>query len=234
MTTQPIIELRDIWKSYGKTQVLKGINLKIMPGDFIILRGKSGVGKSTLLRITGLIDKPDKGKVIYQGRDTTNMTDKQLSRIRLEKIGYIFQLFNLIPWLTVTENIELPMKLKGTPKNKRRETAHKLLKKFGLQKLADRYPAEISVGERQRIAVIRALTNNPQLILADEPAAHLDEENTQTLMNLLRTINKAGIAILIATTTLHQQIPATKDYTLKNGKIIPTQPNKPPKDRTNG
>ena len=216
------IRVCDVWKSYGSNwYVLKGINLSVGEGEFISIRGKSGVGKSTLLRLIGLLDTPTKGKIFIYGKDTSKLGDKDLSKIRLKTIGFVFQFFNLIPYLTVLENIMLPMAIAGERKEKRKGRAMNLLSLFGLEDLAYKTPREISGGEQQRVAVIRALANGPKIILADEPTAYLDDENSELLMNLLKEINKKyGVTIVLSSTSLYQDLPTTSDYLLKNGTLM--------------
>lgn len=172
--------LDDVWKSYsGREFVLKEINLKLEEGDSVIIKGRSGAGKTTLLRIIGLLEKTSKGSVVVFGREASGLNDVEAAAIRLNDISFIFQDLNLIPHLTILENIELPMYVKGVPADERRARGLDLLKRFDLAWLAERYPDEASQGEKQRVAAIRALVNRPRLILADEPAVHLDEENAE-------------------------------------------------------
>jgi len=215
------VKLMNVWKAYNEGDfVLKGVNLEVEVGSFISIRGKSGVGKSTLLRIIGLMDQPTRGKVFILGRDSSRMDEEEASRIRLNHIGFVFQFFNLIPSLTVLENIELPMALAGVDKDSRRKRAIGLLERFELERLADRFPNQLSGGEQQRIAVLRALANNPDIILADEPTASLDEENSQLLIDLFKEINREYLVTIILTTVSHEEkLPTNRDYILKNGKI---------------
>lgn len=214
------IELSNIWKSYGTNDVLKGLNIEIKDGEFVAIRGKSGAGKTTLLRIMGLLENPDKGEVRIFGRNVDMLSDDEMSELRLHRIGFIFQFFNLIPSLTVLENIELPLALAGMKKQKRIERAMKLLKYFDLTNLANRFPETLSGGERQRIAVIRALANNPRIILADEPTSSLDYENSKLIMELLTKINRERkITIILTTTDLYEKIPTTSNYLLKEGRL---------------
>ena len=215
------VKLIDVWKSYHPGEsVLRGINLEVDIGSFISIRGKSGAGKSTLLRIIGLLDPPTRGRVILLGRDLSEMNDDEASTLRLRHIGFIFQFFNLIPSLTVLENIELPMALAGVDKSLRRKRALELLNRFGMQGLADKFPSQLSGGEQQRVAVLRALANRPDIILADEPTASLDEENSQLLLELFREINEEELVTIILTTVSHEEkLPTHHDYLLKNGRI---------------
>ena len=216
-----MIELLNISKRYGATQVLKGVNLMVKEGEFVSIRGKSGVGKTTLLKIMGLLETPDKGEVKLFGKTASGLSYDEKSELRLRHIGFVFQFFNLIPSLTVLENIELPLALAGINKYERRRRAHKLLKYFGLTGLAERFPDTLSGGERQRVAVIRALANSPKIILADEPTSSLDDENSELLMELLREINRERkVTIVLTTTDLYEKLSTTRDYVLKEGRLI--------------
>jgi len=215
-----MIQLENIWKSYGASEILKQLSLVAKQGDFVSIRGKSGVGKSTLLRIIGLLESPSKGEVKLYGKRVNGLNDQQKSSLRLHSIGFIFQFFNLIPSLTVLENIELPLALAGVKKPERKKRASDLLHYFDLSSLASRFPTSLSGGERQRIAILRALTNNPKIILADEPTSSLDDENSDLLMELLSQINKERNATIILTTTdLYEELPTNQNYMLKEGHL---------------
>jgi len=215
-----LIELYKVSKSYGAIEVLKDINLTVREGEFISIRGKSGVGKTTLLKIIGLLEQPDKGEVKLFGRAVNGLRDDEISELRLRYIGFVFQFSNLIPSLTVLENIELPLALTGIGRHERRRRALELLKYFGLTNLAERFPNTLSGGERQRIAIIRALANSPKIILADEPTSSLDDENSQLLMDLLTKINRERkVTIILTTTDLYERLPANKDFMLKEGRL---------------
>lgn len=215
-----IIELSDVHKSFGSLDVLKGINLKVKQGDFICIRGKSGVGKSTLIKILGFLESPDSGTVKLFGKDVTTLKDSQLSELRLKNIGFAFQFFNLLPTLTVYENIELPLTLASVKKSQRQQRIAELLDYFQLGHLAHRFPENLSGGEKQRIAIIRALANNPKILIADEPTSSIDDENTVLLMNLLTNINKNhGLTVIMTTTDLYEQYPATRDFLLKDSEL---------------
>jgi putative ABC transport system ATP-binding protein len=201
--------------------VLKDVNLNVKEGDFVSIRGKSGVGKTTLLKIIGLLEAPDKGEVKILGRAASSLSDDEKSDLRLHNIGFVFQFFNLIPSLTVLENIELPLALAGVGKQERRRRIRELLQHFGLTSLADRFPETLSGGERQRIAIIRALANSPKIILADEPTSSIDEENTQLVMELLNKINRERkVTIILTTTDLYEKLPTNRDYLLRDYQLI--------------
>jgi ABC-type lipoprotein export system ATPase subunit len=222
----PLLRLEKVSKSYPKSpNILREVDLSVERGDYIVVRGRSGIGKSTLLRILSLLDRPTSGRVFVAEKDTGNLGDSELSRIRLEEIGFVFQQFNLIPALTNLENVELPMELEGRVRSRgaRREKARELLSYFGLASngFEDKFPSEMSVGEQQRIAVARALANSPKLLIADEPTASLDEENSEVVLNLFRKINsEKGIAIILSTTSFTEKYHAsTSEFEIMSGKL---------------
>lgn len=215
-----LMELLNIRKKYGSVEVLRGINLRVYEGEFISIRGKSGAGKTTLLKIIGLLETPDEGEIKLFGRVVNRLSDNENSEIRRHKIGFVFQFFNLIPSLTVLENIELPLALAGVRKQERRQKTYDLLKYFDLTGLADRFPETLSGGEKQRIAVIRALVNNPKIILADEPTSSLDDENSVLLMELLSRANREkNVTVVLTTTDLYERLPTNRNYVLKDGHL---------------
>jgi ABC-type lipoprotein export system ATPase subunit len=216
-----IVELINVRKSFGSTEVLKGVNLSVKPGDFISIRGKSGVGKTNLFKIMALLQPPDGGTVNIFGRDVSKLNDDKKTELRLNQMGLIFQFFNLLPSLTVLENIELPLSLKGVKKRERQERANELLAFFELTKLAERYLLNLSGGERQRVAIIRALVNDPAVLLADEPTSSLDDENSGFLLDLLGRISgERKVAVVLTSTDLYERLPTTKDYLLKDGVLL--------------
>lgn len=219
-----VIELVGVQKDFGSTQILSGVNLSVKEGEFVSIRGKSGVGKSTLLKIIGCLEKPDRGTVELFGQGLAKLDDGQMSELRLRNIGLVFQFFNLLPSLTVQENIELPLALASVKKVERKQRISELVDYFGLSHLIDRFPDNLSGGEKQRIAVIRALVNKPKLIIADEPTSSIDDENTQLLMDLLVKINKdQNVTIVMSTTDMCEKLPVSADYTLKDAKLTNTQ-----------
>jgi len=214
-----ILEALNIWKSYIDEQfVLKNVQLTLNEAEFASIQGRSGVGKSTLLRIVGLLEKTDRGELHLFGQATEGLSERQCAKLRLEKIGFVFQSLNLIPHITATENIEVPLWLKKVTAAKRKERALELLNNFGLKSLKDRFPHQMSLGEQQRVAVLRALANEPALILADEPTAHLDEDNAEILFDLLKRLNKEfGTSILMTTTNIEESAVARTRYHLSHG-----------------
>ncbi len=222
MQKSNIIELRGIQKSFGSTEVLKGLDLEIKQGDFVSIRGKSGVGKTNLFKIIALLEDPTAGQLNIFGKDASNLNDNQKTELRLKNMGLVFQFFNLLPMLTVMENIELPMALKGIKKPQRQQRANELLEFFEIKKLAERQPDSLSGGEKQRVAMIRALANYPTLLLADEPTSSLDDENSALLLDLLKKIStEQNVAVVLTSTDLYEKMPTTKDYMLKQGQLKP-------------
>jgi len=219
----PVVKLVNVWKSYGRTYVLKGISLSAYEKDFIVIRGKSGVGKTTLLKIIGLLLKPCKGEVWINGMNTLNLSDKELSTLRLKTIGFIFQNFNLIPTLNTLENIALPLILQGLSRKEAFDRSYNLLKEFNMANLSHKYPYQLSVGEQQRVAILRAIVKNPRIILADEPTANLDDENTEIVLENLVSHVKHSESLVIMTTTSAKEKPknySTIEYVLRNCMLI--------------
>ena len=194
------VEIKDLYKSYekGKIKALNGINLTIKEGEFVSIIGPSGSGKSTLLNMLGALDIPDSGKINVAGKDLKS--DKKLNKFRSEQIGFIFQLHNLIPNITVRENIEIPMYTQKLSSSKMKERSLKLLEDVGLYDKADILPNKLSGGERQRVAIARALANNPSIILADEPTGSLDSKTSNKILKLLINLHKDKRATLIIVT----------------------------------
>ncbi|MEL9940349.1 MAG: ABC transporter ATP-binding protein [Ignisphaera sp.] len=224
MSKVDIVIVKNVVKvyRYGKTffEALRGLSLAVQKGDIVCIVGPSGSGKTTLLNIIGGLDKPDSGEVIVDGMDITRLSEKELNMYRLYKVGFVFQSFNLIPTLTVLENVELPMYLAKIDKEKRRQRALGLLKAVGLEKLANKTPDALSGGEQQRVAIARALANNPSIVLMDEPTAALDTENTRVLMNIIRKLNREyNQTFIIATHDVLVARGCTKIYGIRDGRI---------------
>jgi putative ABC transport system ATP-binding protein len=173
-----------------KVHALRDVNLQIQEGDFAVLAGPSGSGKTTLLNMIGALDKPTSGKVWLDGQETTSLSRRQQSRMRRDRIGFVFQFYNLIPVLTAYENAEFVMLLQGVPSGERHTRAMDLLKKVGLENLENRRPHELSGGQQQRVAIARALASDPTIILADEPTANLDSHTEAGLLDLMEDLNR--------------------------------------------
>jgi len=188
-----VIELHDVRKIYqvGATQVfaLNGVTMRVERGEFIAIMGPSGSGKSTLLNMIGCLDKPTSGRVTINGVDTSYLSDKELTTLRRDTIGFIFQQYNLIPTLTAFENVELPMIFKNVPRAEREKRAKELLALVGLEKEIHRKPKELSGGQQQRVAIARALANNPSILLCDEPTGNLDTKSGKAVMDIIKNLN---------------------------------------------
>ena len=223
--TEEIIKVEDAWKTYKlgdvDLTVLKGVSLVIKQGSFVAIMGPSGSGKSTLLHIVGALDLPSKGKAFIDGKDISKMSEDELSKVRGQKIGFVFQQFNLLHNLTAMENVTLPMVFQGISDKERKERAKKLLTSLGLEERLDHKPNELSGGERQRIAIARALANDPDIIVADEPTGNLDSTTGKKIMDILVNLHKNEKKTIIVVT--HD--PNIADYTeqtinIKDGLIV--------------
>jgi len=200
---EPILSVRGLSKTYmqGKIPVhaLRDVSFDVYKGEFLSIVGPSGSGKSTFLSMIGLLDKPTKGSVYIDGIEVTRATDSDAPRIRREKIGFVFQHFNLIPTLSALENVDLAMRFARVPKTKRRERAVELLTQMGLSDRMNHRPSELSGGEQQRVAIARAMANKPAIILADEPTGEVDTKTRDMIVELLRGLSENGQTILIVT-----------------------------------
>ncbi len=215
----PVIECRNVWKIYEpKVPALRGVSLRIEAGEFCAIVGPSGCGKSTLLNLMGCLDVPTRGRVLIDGCDTRKLGDAELSRLRREKIGFVFQFFNLIPTLTALENVVLPTVFSG---RKDPEKAKRLLEAVGLGSKVRRKPAELSGGERQRVAIARALVNDPEVVLADEPTGNLDSESGTAVLELLSSLNRdTGVTLVLITHDPEVAKRAERIIYMRDGKIV--------------
>ncbi|MCJ7572384.1 MAG: ABC transporter ATP-binding protein [Candidatus Thermoplasmatota archaeon] len=224
MISEFAIETNSVTKVYmsGKQEfkALKNITIKIKKGDFIAIMGPSGSGKSTLMNLLGCLDRPTNGEIILEGENITRINDNRLADIRCNKVGFIFQTFNLIPTMNALKNIALPMTFGRINKSSREKAAIDLLKKFSLENWANHRPSELSGGQQQRVAIARALANNPSIILADEPTGNLDSETGQQVMKLLSSINKEGKTILLVTHDSSLKKYTNKVINMIDGKIV--------------
>jgi putative ABC transport system ATP-binding protein len=198
-----LCELNKVKKVYSTGKIsfpaLNGIDLKIEVGEYSAIMGPSGSGKSTLLNILGFLDTPTEGKYYYQGKDVSNLDDKELARLRNKEVGFVFQNFNLLPRLTAFSNVELPLIYSGISGKERKRRVMAMLEKVGLKERAFHRPNELSGGEMQRVAIARALVNNPSLILADEPTGNLDTKSGNEIMKIFDQLAAEGRTIIIVT-----------------------------------
>ncbi|MFN3395711.1 MAG: ABC transporter ATP-binding protein [Thermodesulfovibrionales bacterium] len=198
-------------------EVLKGIDLEVMEREFVAIMGPSGSGKSTLLNIIGCLDRPTEGKYLFMGIDINSKTDNELAEIRNRKIGFVFQSFNLLPRLQAWKNVEMPLIYSGIGQKERKEKAFEMLKRVGLLDRAAHKPSELSGGEQQRIAIARALINNPSVILADEPTGNLDSRSGKEIMEIFKSLNEEGVTIIMVTHEMDIASVAKRIVTIKDG-----------------
>ncbi len=218
----PILSLQDVSKDYltdgQRVHALKSLSLDVERGEFVALVGRSGCGKSTLLNLAGAMDFPTSGKVLLNGVSTSSLKDSGLTQLRRERVGFVFQSFQLLQTLTVFENVELPLLLAG--KSNPREAAQKRLAWVELEGLGDRYPHQLSGGQMQRVAIARALIHSPSILLADEPTGNLDTITGNVILELLRRLTRdQNIATIIATHSLEAASLANTLVRLRDGKI---------------
>jgi len=220
----PLVELKNVSKIYGlgqaRVRALDGVTLNIEKGEFMSIMGPSGSGKTTLLNVVGCLDRPTSGEVKIGGRDVMQMSTSELNALRLRKLGFVFQTFNLVPTLTALENVELRLSLAGLNGLEQRRQATKLLKLVGLGGRLKHRPNQMSAGERQRISIARALTNDPELVLADEPTGNLDTAIGREIIALRRDLNRKFEKTFIIVTHNPEVAQATdRVVVLKDGKI---------------
>ena len=222
-SARAVVETKGLTKIYGgdgvTTQALNGVDLTINRGEFVAIVGPSGSGKSTLLNMLGALDTPTSGKVFIDGIDITSLNGARQAELRNNKIGFVFQSFNLIPRMNAMKNVMLPLSIRGVPLQERRPRALKMLDIVGLRNKVDHRPSEMSGGEQQRVAVARALVTRPPIILGDEPTGNLDTKNTTSLVELLRKLNKYGMTIIIVTHNLEIANQTDRIVSMRDGKI---------------
>lgn len=221
--TSPLIELRGIERVFylgdSRVNALHELNVSINAGEYVAVMGPSGSGKSTLLNLLGLLDRPDAGHYLLEGRDVTTLSASEQARVRSERIGFVFQSFHLVPRLTAAENIALPMTLAGLPPRERDVRVAKALKDYGLENRADHRPNELSGGQRQRVAIARALVMNPAMILADEPTGNLDRATGEEVMRLLEELNQRGVTLIVVTHDVHLGERAHRQLKMEDGRL---------------
>jgi putative ABC transport system ATP-binding protein len=227
--SKPVLQIQNLTKTYmlGKRPVtaLSNLNLTINTGEFAAIMGPSGSGKTTLLNIMGCIDKPTSGTIQLDGIDVSSMPENQLYKIRRDKMGFIFQTFNLLPYLNAVENVELPMEGQKNTKADRRKRASQLLAMVGLSGRENHRPNKLSAGEQQRVAIARALANDPAIILADEPTGNLDIKNKQEITKLLANLNmKQGTTIIMVTHDGQVAAHTERMLFINDGKIAKEKP----------
>jgi len=192
--TRAAVRTEEVWKVYPQephpVEAVRGVTLEVEPGDFVAMAGPSGSGKTTMLNLLGGLTKPTKGRIWVGGEELTEMSARRMARVRLERIGFVFQAYNLLPVLTALENAEFTMLLRGVPTAERRKKVLALFEEIGLEGLEDRRPAKLSGGQQQRVAVARAVVGDPALVLADEPTANLDTVTSAALLDVMERLNR--------------------------------------------
>ncbi|MEM1611047.1 MAG: ABC transporter ATP-binding protein [Sulfolobales archaeon] len=225
MPSSTIIELKDVWKIYRIGSVeypaLRGVNLSIDRGSFISIVGPSGSGKTTMLHLIGALDRPTKGEIYINGVEISRLSDNKLAELRNKTVGFVFQQYNLIPYLSAIENVEMPMIVSGISRDERRRRAKWLLEQLGLGDKIWKRPTELSGGEQQRVAIARALANNPKIILADEPTGNLDTSNAKVVVELLKRINRdMGVTIVVVTHNMEVAYETDRIVYLRDGVVV--------------
>jgi putative ABC transport system ATP-binding protein len=224
MTMNDMVKLEQVHKVYGhngmEVRALRRVDLALETGEFTVVMGPSGSGKSTLLNLIGVLDRPTEGRVLIDGEDTTDLSPSKLSRLRLTKIGFVFQAYNLIPVLTAYENAEYVLMLQGRSAVERREKIMGLLKTVGLEGMEHRFPRELSGGQQQRVAIARAIAPEPDLVLADEPTANLDSKTASSLLDLMARLNEEkGATFLFSTHDPQVMKRARRTIVLHDGEV---------------
>jgi len=220
---KPLVRLTDVSKIYkmGEIEVpaLKKASMEIKKGEFLAIMGPSGSGKSTLMHIAGCLDAPTSGKVFLEAKKVSDLSEAELAKIRNEKIGFVFQTFNLIPRTTALDNVSLPLVYKGLSPQERRKKAMTVLKDVGLEERALHFPNQLSGGEQQRVAIARALVNDPAIIMADEPTGNLDTKSGIEIMKILEDLNKKGNTIVVVTHEAHIAKFAKRVIKIRDGEV---------------
>jgi putative ABC transport system ATP-binding protein len=220
-----MVELKDVWKIYRLGSIeypaLRGVSLSINRGSFVSIVGPSGSGKTTMLHLIGALDKPSRGEIYVNGIPISRLSENRLAEFRNKTIGFVFQQYNLIPYLSAIENVEMPMMVSGVSLAERRKRAKWLLEQLGLGDKIWKRPSELSGGEQQRVAIARALANNPKLILADEPTGNLDSRNARIVVDLLKRINsEMGVTIVVVTHNMEVAAETERIIYLRDGIVV--------------
>ncbi len=226
-----LVKIDNLWKIYpllaGDVVALGGVSLEVQAGEYISIMGQSGSGKSTMLNLLGCLDKPSRGQYWLGDADVATLSDEQLSVVRNERIGFVFQSFNLIPWLSVEENVEVPLFYQGVAPAARREKALEMLDLVGLGDRIGHKPNELSGGQRQRAAIARALVNDPLIVLADEPTGNLDSATTLEILDLFDQLNANGCTMIMVTHEKEVSDRTRRVIVLRDGKLDSDTPQTP-------
>ena len=224
----PLLALRGVQKHYGegdaRLHVLHDVELEVREGEFVAIVGQSGSGKSTLLNILGCLDRPSAGSYVLDGEDTATLADDRLSEVRNSAIGFVFQSFQLVPQLTVLENVEVPMFYAGVPRAERHRVAEERLAEVGLAGRLHHRPTQLSGGEQQRVAIARALSNGPRLLLADEPTGNLDSATGEQILGLIRRLHEGGRTVVMITHDARVAAAAKRRVRILDGRVSAGEP----------
>jgi len=220
----PLVEARDVSRVFpmpaGPVVALRNVSLAVDAGEYVAITGPSGCGKSTLLHLVGCVDTPSSGSLLFDRRDTSELSEAERGRLRLTRIGFVFQRFFLLPMLSAAENVELPQAEAGATANERRARTRELLDYVGLADRADHLPSQLSGGEMQRVAIARALANRPALLVADEPTGELDDETGEHVAALFDRVNAGGTAVLVVTHNPALAARASRRLAMKSGRLV--------------
>jgi putative ABC transport system ATP-binding protein len=225
----PILAAEGLTRTYrigsGTVAALRSVDLGLEAGDFLVVQGPSGSGKTTLINLLGLLDRPDAGRVLLDGRTVEGIGEEERADLRRDRLGFVFQTFSLVPVLTAAENVAWPLALRGTSEQEARRRSVELLERVGLGGRTEVRPDLLSGGERQRVAIARALANEPPVVLADEPTAHLDGEAAESILDLMAALNRErGVAFLVATHDARVVARAKRRLTLRDGRFDSDSP----------
>jgi putative ABC transport system ATP-binding protein len=222
---QPLYHLRGVSKSYGQgateVRAIRDADLEVGTGEFLVVAGPSGSGKTTLLQLLGTLDRPTSGEILFEGRDLARLPDRELTKLRLRTIGFVFQQFNLIPTLTASQNVEVALVPNGIGAEERRGRVRTLLEAVGLAPRAEHLPSQLSGGEQQRVAIARALANEPRVLLADEPTGNLDSSTGEEIVDLLRSLSRErGKTVVLVTHDGHIAAHAPRVVRMDEGRLL--------------
>ena len=223
--SQPLYQLRGVSKSYGQgateIRAVRDADLTVARGAFLVVAGPSGSGKTTLLQLLGALDRPSSGEILFEGRDLARLPDRELTKLRLRTIGFVFQQFNLIPTLTAAENVEVALAPNGIAADERRRRVRTLFEAVGLAQRAEHLPSQLSGGEQQRVAIARALANEPRVLLADEPTGNLDSSTGEEIIDLLRSLSRErGETVVLVTHDAQIAAHVPRVVRMEDGRLL--------------